>query len=89
MDYTKSGDWEPGMVIEHHEWVEGTEIRYQRSDIRVGMGSNILGVLYLLVEVAFTTRSGIPNCVAISKFDSLLQASLLARKCEADGSETL
>ena len=27
MDYAKSGDWELGMVIEHHEWVEGTEIR--------------------------------------------------------------
>ena len=29
MDYAKSGDWELGMVIEHHEWVERMEIGYQ------------------------------------------------------------
>ena len=40
MDYAKSGGWEIGAVIECREWVEGTEIRYQRLDIRVGMGSN-------------------------------------------------
>ena len=40
MDYTKSSDQELGVVIEHCKWVEGTEIRYQISDIRVGTGSN-------------------------------------------------
>ena len=36
----KSGDRESGAVIERCEWVEGTEIGYQRSDIGVGTGSN-------------------------------------------------
>ena len=36
----ESSDWELGMVIECHEWLERMEIRYQRSDLRVGMGSN-------------------------------------------------
>ena len=34
MDYMKSGVWEPGMVMECCEWVEGMEIG-------VGMKSNI------------------------------------------------
>ena len=42
MDYAKSGGQELGMVIERHEWVEGTEIGYWILDIRVGMGSNIV-----------------------------------------------
>ena len=29
MDYTKSGDWELGVVIERRKWVEGMEIRDQ------------------------------------------------------------
>ena len=41
MDYAKSGDRELGVVIEHCEWVEGTEIRDRISDIRVGTGSNM------------------------------------------------
>ena len=45
MDYAKSSGWEIGMVIEHHEWVEGTEIKYQRSDIGVGTGPNIYALL--------------------------------------------
>ena len=40
MDYTKSGDPEIGVVIEHCEWVEGTEIEYWILDIGVGTGSN-------------------------------------------------
>ena len=40
MDYVKSGDPGIGRVIERREWVEGMEIRYWISDIRVGMGSN-------------------------------------------------
>ena len=40
MDYAKSGDRRIGVGIECREWVEGTEIRYRRSDIGVGMGSN-------------------------------------------------
>ena len=36
----KSGDWELGTVIKRHEWVEGSEIGYQRLDIGVGTGSN-------------------------------------------------
>ena len=40
MDYAKSGDPGIGVVIERCEWVEGMEIRYRRSDIRVGTGSN-------------------------------------------------
>ena len=40
MDYAKSGDQEIGVVIEHHKWVEGTEIRDGILDIRVGTGSN-------------------------------------------------
>ena len=40
MDYAKSGGQEIGTVIEHREWVEGTEIGYWRSDIGVGAGSN-------------------------------------------------
>ena len=40
MDYAKSGDQEIGTVIECHKWVEGSEIRYWRSEIRVGTGSN-------------------------------------------------
>ena len=40
MDYAKSGDRELGVVIEHHEWVEGTEIGYWILDIGIGMGSN-------------------------------------------------
>ena len=40
MDYAKSGDPEIGVVIKRCEWVEGTEIGYQRSDIGVGTGSN-------------------------------------------------
>ena len=40
MDYAKSGGWEIGVVIKRCEWVEGTEIRDQSSDIGVGMGSN-------------------------------------------------
>ena len=40
MDYAKSGDQEIGAVIEHCEWVEGTEIGYQILDIGVGTGSN-------------------------------------------------
>ena len=40
MDYAKSGDPEIGVVIERHKWVEGTEIRYQISNIGVGTGSN-------------------------------------------------
>ena len=40
MDYVKSSDWELGTVIKRHKWIEGTEIRYQSSDIGVGMGSN-------------------------------------------------
>ena len=47
MDYTKSGDRELGMVIEHCEWAEGTEIGYWRSDIGVGMGSNSISPLRL------------------------------------------
>ena len=49
MDYVKSSDWELGTGIKHREWVEGTEIRYQRSDIGVGMGSN-RWPLYLLAR---------------------------------------
>ena len=33
MDFAKSGAWELGAVIKHHEWVEGVEIG-------IGMGSN-------------------------------------------------
>ena len=40
MDYMKSGDQELGVVIKHHEWVEGMEIGDWISDIRVGTGSN-------------------------------------------------
>ena len=40
MDYVNSSGQEIGLVIEHCKWVEGTEIRYQISDIRVGTGSN-------------------------------------------------
>ena len=47
MDYMKSGDWELGTVIKHHEWVEGTEIGYRVSDIGVGMGSNSISPLKL------------------------------------------
>ena len=28
MDYAKSGDWELGVIIEHHKWVEAMDIRY-------------------------------------------------------------
>ena len=42
MDYAKSGDLGIGVVIEHHKWVEGTEIGYRRLDIGVGTGSNNL-----------------------------------------------
>ena len=47
MDYVKSGDQESGMVIKHHKWVEGMEIKYQRSDIGVGTGSNIKTMCHL------------------------------------------
>ena len=40
MGYVKSGDQELGTVIEHHEWVKGIDIRYQISNVRVGMESN-------------------------------------------------
>ena len=42
MDYTKSGDWELGTVIEQYKWVEGMEIGYWILDIGVGTGSNTL-----------------------------------------------
>ena len=40
MDYAKSSDWEIGVVIKHHEWVEGMEFRDQISNTGVGTGSN-------------------------------------------------
>ena len=40
MDYAKSGGREIGTVIEHCEWVEGTEIRDWVLDFGVGTGSN-------------------------------------------------
>ena len=40
MDYAKSGDQGIGVVIEHREWVEGTEIGYWILNIGVGTGSN-------------------------------------------------
>ena len=46
MDYTKFGDWELGVVIKHHEWVEGTEIGYRISNIGVGTGSNTYPICY-------------------------------------------
>ena len=33
MDYTKSGDWELGVVIERCKWVEGLEIGDWRLEI--------------------------------------------------------
>ena len=45
MDYAKFGDPEIGMVIERHEWVEGTDIGYWILDIGVGMGSNSISPL--------------------------------------------
>ena len=47
MDYAKSGDPGIGVVIERHEWVEGMDIGYWRSDIRVGTGSNSISPLGL------------------------------------------
>ena len=42
MDCVKFSNWELDVVIKHCKWVEGMEIGYWRSDIRVGMGSNTL-----------------------------------------------
>ena len=33
MNYVKSGDWELGMVIEHHKWIEGMEIEDWRLEL--------------------------------------------------------
>ena len=47
MGYVKSGDQELGVVIECHEWIEGMDIRYRRSEIGVGTGSNSISPLRL------------------------------------------
>ena len=65
MDYVKSSDPEIGVVIKRHEWVEGTEIGYQRSDIGVGMGSNTL--------LIFDSASRLGECTNI-----LVGADILA-----------
>ena len=63
MDYAKSSDWEIGAVIERHEWVEGREIGYQRSDIGVGTGSNSISPLRLSPRGCKVTcvKDGIPR----------------------------
>ena len=62
MEYTKSGGQEIGMVIKHHKWVEGMDIRYWRSDIGVGMGSNI-GVLG--AHIVFSSHKSSYMCVKL------------------------
>ena len=62
MDYVKSCGWEIGMVIEHCEWVEGMEIRYQISDIGVGMGSNSISPLRPSPQGHKVTCHGVDDC---------------------------
>ena len=62
MDYMKSGDWELGVAIKRREWVEGTEIVYQRSDIGVGTGSNSISPLRLSPQGCKVTCHGVDDC---------------------------
>ena len=46
MDYTKSSAQELGAVIEHHKWVEGTEVRDQR------LGQDLTGAVFLHIVIS-------------------------------------
>ena len=62
MDYAKSSDPEIGVVIEHREWVEGTEIEYWILDIGVGTGSNSISPLGPSPQGRKVTCHGVDDC---------------------------